>query len=86
MMLALAGRLRPSQGPTDADDARPCRAPQAQQCPLQALIAARTGEAPGPVVEHIGQAMSIALQRENACAVLRRMPPAEPCKGHLAER
>ena len=30
MMLALAG-LRPSKGPADADDARPCRAPQAQQ-------------------------------------------------------
>ena len=25
MMLAFAGRLRPSKGPADADDARPCQ-------------------------------------------------------------
>ena len=38
---------------------------------LGALIAGRTGESPSAVVEQLYQAFSVALQRENARAILR---------------
>ena len=44
---------------------------------LGALIAGRTGEPASMVVERLHQALSVALQRENARAVLRRLPDAE---------
>ena len=40
------------------------------------LTAARSGEAPGTVVEHLLQSLAITLQRENARVVLRRAPGA----------
>ena len=47
-------------------------APQA----LGRLLAAQTGQAPAMATEHLIQALSIVLQRENARAVLRRLPGA----------
>ena len=44
---------------------------------LGALIAGRTGEPVSMVVERLHQALSVALQRENARAVLCRLPDAE---------
>ena len=51
---------------------------------LGALMAARTGEAASVVTEHLHQALSVTLQRENARAVLRRLPEGLPdCPGTL---
>ena len=41
---------------------------------LGALHAARSGEPQSKVVEQLQQVLSVALQRENARAVLRRLP------------
>ena len=41
---------------------------------LGALHAARMGMSAGEGVEQLQQALSVALQRENARAVLRRLP------------
>ena len=41
---------------------------------LGSLIAAQTGEATGLVVDQLLQTLSVTLQRENARAVLRRLP------------
>ena len=46
---------------------------------LGSLIAARTGQSVGLAVEQLLQSLSVALQRENGRAVLRRMP----CTGRL---
>mgnify|MGYP001814252087 CR=1 FL=1 len=51
---------------------------------LGSRIAARTGEAKGAVVEKLQQSLSVALQRENARAVLRRLPEAEAAAGGAA--
>ena len=49
---------------------------------LGSLLAGRTGEAQDVVVERLLQGLSVALQRENARAVLRRLPDcAEPRSG-----
>jgi hypothetical protein len=49
---------------------------------MGALLASRTGEATSVTTEHLLQSLSVALQRENARMVLRRLPaedrPAEP--------
>ena len=44
---------------------------------LGALIAARGGQSPADATEQLLQSLSITLQRENARAVLRRLPSDE---------
>ena len=43
---------------------------------LGELLADRTGQTPAAATEHLFQALSVVLQRENARAVLRRLPVA----------
>ena len=50
---------------------------------LGSLIAARTGESAGLVVDQLLQSLSVSLQRENARAVLRRLPTAADAPAHL---
>ena len=50
---------------------------------LGALCAAHTGEAKGIAVDKLLQALSVALQRENARAVLRRVPARESGEASL---
>eukprot|EP00438_Fugacium_kawagutii_P027391 Skav208438 [mRNA] locus=scaffold1952:148218:149072:+ [translate_table: standard] len=48
---------------------------------LGSLLAAKTGQATSTEVEHLYQGLSVALQRESARAVLRRLP-ALPAGAH----
>ena len=50
---------------------------------LGALCAAHTGEAKSIAVDKLLQALSVALQRENARAVLRRVPARESGEASL---
>ena len=43
---------------------------------LGGLLAARSGDSPGVEIERLLQSLSVALQQENARAVLRRFPAA----------
>ena len=42
---------------------------------LAGLIAARSGDSPGVETDRLLQSLSVVLQRENARAVLKRLPP-----------
>ena len=52
---------------------------------LGSLISARTGESTSIVIEQLLQSLSVSLQRENARAVLRRLPTAAAALPGLPE-
>jgi hypothetical protein len=52
---------------------------------LAALVAARSGASPGEAKDQLMQSLSVALQRENARALLRRLPAAEEVGPGLAD-
>ena len=52
---------------------------------LGGLIAARSGDSPSAETDRLLQSLSVALQRENACAVLRRLPAEADLPSTFAE-
>ena len=52
---------------------------------LGGLIAARSGDSPSVETDRLLQCLSVALHRENARAVLRRLPAEEVSPGPFAE-
>ena len=52
---------------------------------LGSLLSARTGEPASLTIDQLLQSFSVALQRENARAILRRLPAGPNAPAHLAE-